>query len=57
MRIQTHLTKLGYYNGNISGIANKATKLAIGQFQADSNLEVDGVPDSDLLHQLELARQ
>ena len=41
--IQSQLSSLGYYGGNIDGDFGSATMMAVKAFQRDRGLEVDGV--------------
>jgi Putative peptidoglycan binding domain len=41
---QRYLKRLGYYQGEESGIYDDALYQAVTQFQKDNNLEVDGYP-------------
>lgn len=41
--IQTALNQKGYYNGAIDGIFGNGTKEAVIKFQAENNLEADGI--------------
>lgn len=41
--IQSRLKELGYYKGNIDGIAGKLTRSAVEDFQRAKGLEIDGI--------------
>ena len=47
IRLQTKLTKLCYYTGNISGRYREGTRAAIRKFQKDFGLKETGAADSD----------
>ncbi|MDG1530237.1 MAG: peptidoglycan-binding domain-containing protein [Paracoccaceae bacterium] len=51
-KAQTLLSELGYYHGTVSGNRDKATRLAIAQFQSDEGLIASGEADYDLLRRL-----
>lgn len=40
--VQLDLTALGYFDGNIDGIAGEETRSAIAKFQSDVGIEADG---------------
>ena len=42
-QIQTALKKAGYYKGEIDGAIGELTLEAVGKFQADNNLTIDGI--------------
>jgi len=46
--IQNELGRLGYYKGPMNGQADATTKAAIGRYQHDKGLPVDGQPSSRL---------
>ena len=54
--VKTILTELGYYQGELDGIYDEATRDAVIQFQNDFNLVADGVVGVDTYNQLQLAR-
>jgi peptidoglycan hydrolase-like protein with peptidoglycan-binding domain len=47
--MQTRLTELGYYTGEINGVCDKATVSAIKAFQTKMNITSDGVATADVL--------
>jgi hypothetical protein len=47
-RIQEYLVILGYEPGNIDGVLDTETTIAISQFQAEQRLEVTGQPSAEL---------
>ncbi len=42
-QVQAALKLLGYYNGEVNGIYNESTVIAISRFQEVANLDVDGI--------------
>ena len=46
LEIQTKLTELGYYSGNLSGRYREGTRAAIKKFQKDFDLDVTGIADA-----------
>ena len=55
MSMQVALTTLGYYDGEINGLYDKATEDAIKAFQADQSIAVDGFFSPELGSALEKA--
>lgn len=53
--IQFDLSTLGYEPGNIDGVLDTMTQVAISQFQAESELQVTGQPSAELARALEAA--
>lgn len=51
--IQEHLAALGYEPGAADGIMGSMTREAIGDYQEDAGLPVDGQPSQDLLQRLQ----
>jgi peptidoglycan hydrolase-like protein with peptidoglycan-binding domain len=49
LEIQSHLQALGYYQGSIDGIYGPLTARAVGDFQADRGLVVDGIAGSQTM--------
>ena len=49
LELQSHLTELGYYTGEITGRYGKATSEAVRSFQKDFGLEESGTADSQTL--------
>jgi len=54
--VKTILTELGYYQGELDGIYDEATRAAVIQFQNDFNIVADGVVGVDTYNELQLAR-
>lgn len=54
--VKTILTELGYYQGELDGIYDEATRDAVIQFQNDFNLVADGIVGVDTYEQLQLSR-
>lgn len=54
-RLQTALSKLGYYKYGIDGIAGRGTKAGLQRFQKERGLLADGYPTIEVLAQLEAA--
>lgn len=52
-RIQTHLSKLGYYKGKIDGLYGPQTSYAIKSYQIDNKLPIDSRPSDRLLSHIE----
>ena len=55
MAIQTRLNDLGYDAGVPDGVMGPKTQAAIGSFQADRGLPVDGLPSASILDRAKLA--
>jgi Putative peptidoglycan binding domain len=53
--VQTELTQLGYYNGQVDGIFGPTTRDAVAKYQMDKQLEVTGSLSPDTLQSLGLA--
>ena len=51
-RLQTKLTELKYYTGNISGLYREGTQAAVRKFQEEFALEVTGIADVKTQEQL-----
>lgn len=47
LELQTHLTELHYYSGNLSGMFKEGTQAAIRDFQEDFGLEETGIADDE----------
>lgn len=47
LEIQTRLTELGYYTGNLSGRFREGTRSALKSFQDDFGLEATGIADTE----------
>lgn len=54
-RLQTALSKLGYYPYGIDGIAGRGTKAGLQKFQKENGLLADGYPTIEVLTRLESA--
>ncbi len=55
-RLQTRLTELTYYKGNISGLYREGTQAAIREFQKDFGLDATGIADVKTQEMLNAAR-
>jgi hypothetical protein len=53
--VQSRLTQLGYYNGDVDGQIGPLSRQAIANYQSDQGLPVTGVIDQQLLQSLGLA--
>lgn len=52
VQVQTKLTKLGLYGGDLNGEFNSETELAIRKFQSNRKLPTSGLPDQRTLYRL-----
>lgn len=55
-QIQTKLSQLGYYNGEIDGIFGSGTKKAVTAFQKTQGLTADGIAGKDTLSALGIGK-
>ncbi len=53
--VQKMLKKLGYYNSKIDGYFGSLTEQAVRRFQADKNLQVDGIVGPQTIYELQKA--
>lgn len=49
MDVQFALSAFGYYHGAIDGFLGTETKAALARFQKDSNMEVTGTINAEVL--------
>jgi hypothetical protein len=57
MEIQNALLKVGYYQGEATGIYDDSTKQAMKQYQQANNLQASGLPSAHALKKLGVAKR
>lgn len=57
MEIQSALSKLGYYNGEINGVYDETTRQAMKQYQQANNLSPSGMPSAHALKKLGVSKR
>lgn len=51
-KIQLLLKEQGYYTNKVNGLFDQETKAAVKEFQKEKGLEINGVVETKMLHQL-----
>ena len=57
MQVQTALLAYGYYSGQVDGIVDAGTRLAIEKYQSDAGLKITGTITPQLLDTLRIVAQ